>query len=277
MDTQLLYIGANGSSLDLFNDNYFDLVDFDGMTSASASVYTSTASLMDGDKLNNVQANYRACTLDLRVKNGVDVELAKRHVLRVVKHKQAGTLRLTQGDRETELVGIVEAISLPRFSNECTIQIEMYCNFPYWRDAEYMSLTISRILKTHHFKLVIPAPFPLGVYDLNMTQVYTNDGDVATGCEITIIALGEVVNPTLYKADGTYIGVIDKLEANDKVVISTEKGRKFINKNGESIISKIKAGSKFLQIETGDNSFTIDAESGERNLYFTISFKRCYV
>ena len=283
MYTKLTYSAANGAMLDLFNDDYFDIVAADSLTSANVTIATMTTPSIDGDTVNNVQANPRAITFDLRVKNYVDVEFCKRHILNVVKIKQTGTLTFTQGtgdeQRIIEISGVVESIDLPRFNNNCTMQISLHCPDSFWQDINDLVFEISRIIGCHHFAVYFPmnAPIPLGVIDKQMTQSYTNDGDVTTGMIITIIATGDVTNPTIYNSKGEYIGVNDSMVVNDKIVINTNKGQKTITKNGVSIFNKIKSGSSFLQMETGENQFTIDADSGDPFMYFNIMFKRRFV
>lgn len=283
MYTKLEYIAANGAILDLFNDEMFDLVDADGLTVANATIATTTTPTVDGDTINNIQANPRGIILDLRVKNYIDVELCKRHILNVVKHKQTATLRYTQGTGTDERIivisGVIESISLPRFSNDCTIQISMYCSNSYWEDLNAIVVEISRIIPAHHFEICFPlgAPIPLGVIDRTMTKTYYNDGDVNTGMTITIIATGSATNPTIYNSRGEFIGLNDSLVVGDKVVITTSKGQKTITKNGVAVLNKIKAGSTFLQMETGENVFTIDADTGDEYVYFNITFKRKFI
>lgn len=283
MFTSLIYTAANDATLDLFHDEMFDTINADGLTLANTSIAASTVPTMDGDTINNVQANPRGITFDFRVKNYVDVEACKRHILNVIKLKQNGTLTFTQGTGKEQRIitisGVVQSIELPRFSNACTMQVSLYCSAPFWQDLNDIILQIARALPAHHFEVYFPinAPIPLGIIDQNMTQVYTNDGDAAAGMIITIIATGDVTNPTLYRSTGEYIGINDTLTTNDKVVIDTNRGHKTITKNGVSIFSKIKQGSTFLQMETGDNEFTIDADTGDANMYFTIAFKRRFV
>ena len=284
MNTNLTIIGANGSSLDLFNNPLFDLVGADGLTGVSVSLASSTTPNADGDSINNMQTQPRGIVLDLQIKNGVIVETAKRDILRVIKPKQKARLIFEQGERVTEIWGIVQNIEMPRFGNGVIMQISLYCSAPYWEDVNYIALELSRVLDLHWFDiagggLAFPAEgIAFGEYDLNMTQVYTNDGDADCGMIITIIALADVTNPVLYKADGSFIGVNDTLVAGDEIIINTNRGKKSITKNGVSIFSKIKQGSTFLQMETGDNSFTIDSDNGtDGNMYFTLQFKRRFV
>ena len=285
MNTELKYIGVNGNVINLFQNKLFCLTHADGLTSVSSSIASSTTPGMDGDKINNIQTQPRGIVLDLEIRRGVSVEDAKRYILRTIKPKQRGTLRLTQGDRVTEIEGIVESVNMPRFGDGVTMQVSLYCSEPYWSDVENVLVEISRIIGLHYFTSTDgdmlyfpPDGIPLGEYDLNMTRTYTNDGDADCGMIIHIIALGDVTNPVIYKADGSYIGVNTTMVKGDEIIINTNSGKKAITKNGTNILSKIKSGSTFLQLDTGDNELTIDSDGGtEGNVYFMLEFKRRFV
>ena len=283
MDTALHYIGANGNDVDLFRNDYFELTNADGLTGVSSDISSSTTPSMDGDKVNNVRTQPRGIVLDLRVKNGVDVEEAKRYILHTIKPKQKGRLVFTQRGRAIDITGVVEAISMPRFGRGVVMQVSLYCSSPYWQDVENVLVEISRAISLHYFPidengLAFPSDgIPFGEYDLNMTQTYTNDGDADCGMVISIIAIGDVTNPVIYKADGSYIGVNDSLVAGDELIINTNRGEKRITKNGTNVLNKIKSGSSFIQLDTGDNELTINSDSGQGNMYFAITFKRRFV
>ena len=284
MDTTLHYIGANGSMLDLFDNPYVDLVDAEGITENASDIAASTTPSMDGDKINNIVTQPRGITLSLQIKDDVPVEEAKRYILRSIKPKQKGRLVLHQPGRDIQIFGVVESISMPRFGHGINMQVSLYCSDPYWKDVENVLLQISRILNMHYFPideggLAFPAEgIPFGEYDLNMTRTYTNDGDAECGMIITIIALADVVNPTIYKADGSFIGVNDSMVVGDEIIINTNRGEKSITKNGANILSKIKPGSSFIQLDTGDNELTIDSDGEtEGNVYFLLTFKRRFV
>ena len=281
-DTKIEYIAANGLTLDLFNDAYFDTTNIDGLTTANATLATTTTPTVDGDTINNIQGNPRTIIFDFKVKTGVDVETCKRHILNVIKWKQKGTLQLTQGTGEEQRIikidGVIQTVDMPRFNNNVTMQVVLYCSNSLFEDLNAIVIEISRIIDAHHFPVVFPngSPIALGVIDQEMQKSYVNDGDAATGVIITITALGNVTNPVISKA-GQFIGVNDSLVNGDVVVIDTNKGHKTITKNGVSILNKIKAGSTFIQMETGDNVFVINADSGAGNMYFNITFKRRFV
>lgn len=278
------FVSAKGTSMPLLNNQYFTLTGIDGFTTVWSTLSSVVVPFVDGDTVTNVQATPRSVVLYLRLRESAGIETAKRYVLQYVKPKLTGKIHLEQDGRNVELDGIVEAIDLPRFELGCTMAITMHCSMPYWQDVDYAVAEISEIINLHYFPipqggLAFPADgIPFGVFDDDLTQTVQNRGDVEAGMIIQIIATGTVVNPRIIDSEtGEYIGVNDTLQGNDEITICTLKGQKSISKNGANVIDKILEGSTFMQIPTGDTEYTIGADSGIDNLYFTLSFKQRYI
>ena len=233
------YISARGDRLPLAPNNLFFLVNVDGQTAAASSIASMAISGADGVIVNNVQTNPRQIVIDLRIKNGVDVEEAKRAVLKVVKVKQRGTLEWTQNDRTVVISGIVESIEMPRWNNAVTMQITLHCDQPFWEDSEFIVQQISDAINLHYFTDVamdmIYFPdegIPLGEYNTTRTQRFYNDGDVSVGIEINIVAFEDVTNPIIYDNNGNFFGVgygngakQVKMKQGEHMVITTHKKR----------------------------------------------------
>jgi hypothetical protein len=298
------YISARGERLPLANNSLFVLTNVDGHTSAAASIASSVMSGADGDVVNNVQANPRTIVLDLRIRSGVDVEAAKRAVLKVVKIKQRSTLEWTQNNRTVSITGVVESIDMPRWNDAVTMQITMYCDQPFWEDVDYIVQQISEAIDLHYFTdgatdmLYFPAEgIPFGEYDTLRTKECYNDGDVSVGLEISIVALDTVTNPIIYDGNGNFFGLgyaaTPKsgmlrdyaptttnfvMEAGDHVVITTHKGNKTVKLNGEVIFRHIKPQSTWLQLAAGNNQFTINSDDDSlTNMTFSLIYKQRYV
>lgn len=278
------FVSAKGAEMPLLNNQYFSLIEIEGFTTVQSSIASIVVPFVDGDTITNIQAQPRSVVLYLRLKESAGIEAAKRYIFQYVKPKLTGTLQLQQDERNIQLAGLVEEIDLPRFEQGCTMAITLHCSQPYWQDVDFVVAEISEIIDLHYFPidqggLAFPTEgVPFGAYDDDLTQELTNNGDVETGLVITIISTGTVVNPRIYNtATGDFIGITDTLAGNDEVIISTIKGQKTITKNGVNIIDKIMQGSTFLQLETGTNEFTIQADSGIDEVYFTMTFKQLYV
>lgn len=279
MNLELL---SNYGALPLWENEHFVVSNIDGMTAAAVSVASNTVYSLDGDRITNMQTQPRQIVIDLRIKQSVSVEAAREYVLRYVKPKQEVTLRLTYdlsgGEQSKAISGRVSAITLPRFTSQAVMQISIYCPQPYWEDAAFITQYISDILDAHRFAITWSEPLPMGVYNLTRTREIVNNGDAAVGMIVTITAQGDVVNPALYNnLTGEHIGIIDALEAGDEIVINTIRGQKAITKNGENVLSKLRAGSAWLQLDVGSNILLVDADSGADSMYFALTFKQAYV
>jgi hypothetical protein len=301
---KLDYISARGDRLPLIANELFELAHIDGMTTAATSISSSTMGGADGDVVNNVQANARPITIDLRVRNGVNVEDAKRAVLQVVKIKQQGSLEWTQNDRAVVITGTIESVDMPRWSDAVTLQISMYCSQPFWEDVEFVVQQISEAIDLHYFEdsaagmlHFIESGIPFGEYDTIRTKEFYNDGDVAVGLEISIVALDTVTNPIIYDGNGNFFGLgyapLPKsgmmrdnasfsttftMQAGDNVVITTHKGNKTVKLNGEMIYQHIRPRSTWLQLEAGDNVFTINSDDDSiTNMTFSLIYKQRYI
>lgn len=280
---KLEYITSKGDVLSLTNNSKFKLSHVDGITTANVNISSSTVASMDGDFINNKRVTPRSIILDLAIET--NVEETKRYILRYIKPKQKCILRMNQNDRPVQIEGIVETIEMPRFTEQAIMQVTLYCSQPYWEDVEDTITDLSETLDLHYFTdqpddmLYFPEEgIPFGEYDANRTKAFTNNGDVEVGLKIHIVALGHVVNPTIYNSNGDFIGANIELDSGDEIIINTAKGNKTITLNGQNILSKIKEGSTWLQLPINDDEFTIDADNEtEANMYFTIVYKQRYV
>lgn len=289
---KLDYISARGDRMPLVSNNLFALVSVDGHTAASSSIASMAISGADGVIVNNVQADPRPIAVTLRIRNGIDVEEAKRAVLKFVKIKQLGTLEWTQKDRTVVISGIVESIEMPRWNNDVVMQFTLHCAQPFWEDIDFIVKQINETIDLHYFTdgatdmLYFPEDgIPFGAYDTIRTKQFHNDGDVAVGIEIHILALKDVTNPIIYDNNGNFFGVgygsgtkQVKMQQGEQMVITTHKGKKSVILNGKNLLSKVRPQSTWLQLEAGDNLFTIDSDDEIfTNMSFSIIYKQRYV
>ncbi len=301
----LNYVSARGDILPLTANPLFYLTHVDGQTAAGTSIASAVVGGIDGDTVNSIQATPRTVILDLRIKSGVDVEDAKREILKVVKLKQRGGLVWTQNARTIILSGIVETVEMPRWTNETVMQITLHCDQPFWEDIDDVVQQLNEAINLHYFTdapvgmLYFPeSGIPLGAYDTIRVKSFHNDGDVAVGLEISIYAHDTVTNPIIYDQNGNYFGLGYEIEsesggagigsawesvpfvmhAGDHVVITTHKGNKKVTLNGVNVYDKIKPRSTWLQLETGDNQFSINSDDESvSNMSFSLIYRQRYV
>lgn len=303
----LEYVSARGDVLPLANNPLFYISNVEGQTSAGTSLATATIGGVDGDTVNSVQATGRTIILDLRIKAGVDVEQAKREILRVVKLKQQGGLMWTQNGRIVKITGVVESVTMPRWTGTAIMQLTLHCEQPYWEDVDDVIQQISEAISLHYYTggtsdmLYFPEDgIVLGEYDTTRVKSFYNAGDVDVGVEITITAHETVTNPIIYDQNGNFFGLgyvetytdVDadgnaisatitnplEMQAGDNVVITTHRGNKTVTLNGVNIFDKIKPQSTWLQLKTGDNAFSINSDDESvSNMSFSMKYKQRYI
>ena len=288
----MVYKSARGEVFPLTENNFFWLVGVDGQTGVASSIYASTIGGVDGDAVNNVQAMPRTLVFYLRIKSGVNVEEAKRHILRIIKPKQRGSVEWTQESRTVSISGYVEEISMPRWESGVVMTISIHCDQPFWEDVDYTVQHINEYIDLHYFTdsrtdmlYFEDSGIAFGEYDTTRTKTFQNSGDVAIGMEISIVALDTVTNPIIYDENGDFFGcgygdgekhIV--MKAGDNIVITTHRGGKTVKLNGESIFTKIKPRSKWLQLAAGENTFTVNSDDESfSNMTFSLSYKQRYV
>ena len=120
------------------------------------------------------------------------------------------------------------------------------------------------------------------------TIVYSGDAEI--GVTITIHAIGEARNITIYNTGTREIMRIDtdKLKAftgsgiipGDEIVICTVKGQKSITllRNGKTtnILNCLDKNADWFQLAKGDNIFAYTVEEGRANLQFRIENRIVY-
>lgn len=287
---ELIYISKWGGTLDLVKNNLFWLTNVDGMTAAATDISSVVIGGIDGDTINNIQAQPRGIIFDLRIKQTANVEEAKREILRIVKLKQTCTLQWTQNNRPLTIKGVVDAVTMPRFTNGVTMQISIHCGQPFWEDLNEIVAEINDAINLFYFTdydddmLYFPEEgIPFGEYDTSRTRTFDNTGDVSVGMTIEVLAYKTVTNPIIYDANGNFFGVgygskSVIMYAGDILVINTQAGEKSVLLNGVSQLDKVKPRSTWLQLQAGENEFSINSDDAETdNMVFTLSYKQRYI
>lgn len=278
---ELTYTSKQNTTIDLAENEDFILKDVDGLTGVDVNLSTVTIAMADGDDVTNTKTKPRPINLYFEIKPGVDPEQAKRRILAVIKPKGRGTLNFSYEGRNLEIQGVVETIKMPRFNNKVTMQVQFYCNYPYWQDAAAIIGQVSKILGLFHYKMTVTAANPIifGQILGQATNIINNEGDVATGCLIHLIATGDgVINPKIERAiDGAYFQINATMNAGDEIIINTNKGQKSVVKNSVSIIDQVASGSTWFQLEVGENEFTVTDDSTGGNLKTNFEYKRSFV
>lgn len=291
---RLLLTNKNNQVLDLYNNRTRWAVKRAVLHGIETEIAESDTPYMDGSNVDSVKALPRTIEIVLKLKGNVKANIA--YFTSIVKSKQYVTLREIDGKRDITIRGIVTVPPYSTMERSCEIAFNIYCGKPYWEDLEYIVNSIKNTKDLLYFPMQ-GQYFPyegrlFGLIDMSLEKTFTNKGDTAVGMEISILALGKIVKPRIScssgEQNGWYMQVNVTLNADDELKIITEKGKKQITINGsdlytvsalqrEPILNLLEfVGNDWLQLEQGENTFNVTAESGATNAYLNMIYKGRY-
>lgn len=289
---QLTLTNKNNQILDLLNNrDKFILSAAEGLHGIETDIAESETPYTDGTTIESVKALPRGIELVFILRG--DIKASIDYFTSIVKSKQFVTLREVEGDRDIAIKGVATIPPYSRMLQTCKISLSIHCGQPYWEDVAYFVQIISEYIDLLNFPVdgqyfpVIGRPF--GAIDTDLTKTFENKSDTSVGMVIEIVAKGEVVNPRIVCATGGQVGWYMQLnitlQADDYLEISTVKSNKYITingletYNGEPILNYLEwQGEDWLQLETGENTFSVTTEGGatNSNVYFSLIYKGRY-
>lgn len=292
---QLLLTNKNGDTLDLLNSrDRFILYKADALHGIDTDISESTRPFIDGTTIESVRALPRSIELGFKIVG--NVQAAIDYFTTYVKSKQFVTLEEINEDQDIVIKGVATIPPYTRMLQACEINLTIYCGQPYWEDAQTIIGALTMYLDLLYFptegQYFTEYGRPFGAIDSDVTKTFYNQSDTSVGMLIEIIGLGEVVNPRISCDSGDQVGWYMQLNItlnqNDIVTINTVRGQKSITINGSTLYNNQPilnylefSGNDWLQLETGNNTFSATAEvDGERvpapNVYFGINYKGRY-
>ena len=269
-----------GEVLNLTSNPDYTVYNIDGLTPPRATVSTSVNATMDGSSVNNTRVEKRNIVIYTTI-NGA-VEAKRISLYKYFPVKRDVKLYFSNGTRDTVIEGVVELIECNLFSNRQVAQISIICPKPYFKSVEQLVTHFSDISKLFAFPFSIPeSGIEFSAMTSNIRKSIINVGDVPTGVIMELVANGTVVNPVIYDVlKRTHMALNFTLQPSDKIIINTNVGEKSINlvRNGvaTNILGNMVHDSDWFILESGDNVFTFDAESGNNNLQITFTTSLLY-
>lgn len=271
--------------------------DINGLGPAKANINMTDLATKDGSLYNSARLDKRNITMQLMLTEAPDIETSRQRTYKYFPIKKRILFTIELDNRIAKTYGYVESNEPDIFSKEETMSVSIICDDPYFYLAKGDGIN------TTTFYGVEPLfEFDFGNESLdedliefgsieNETEknVYY-DGDSEVGITITIHALGEVHNITIYNVVTREYMEIDTdiineltgsgIVAGDTIIISTIRGNKSILllRGGiyTNILNCLTRGSDWFQLAKGDNIFTYICEYGSENLEFKIENQVIY-
>lgn len=269
-----------GEALSLTTNDNYTVYRIEGLTPPQATINSSVNATTDGSNVNSVRVNNRNLVLYMTI-NG-DVEANRINLYKYFPIKKTVKLYFKNGSREVYIEGVVELIECDIFSQRQMAQVSIICPKPYFKGVENFVSYFSDISNLFEFPFAIAeSGVEISAITNNIRKSIINSGDIETGAVIELFALGTVVNPIIYDVlKQTHFKLNMTLQASDTVVINTNVGEKSVTliRNGISTnaMGYMAQDNDWFVLESGDNIFTYDCDSGNTNLQITFTTSILY-
>lgn len=292
------YLG-DSITLDLANPEKsgFIVKSITGLGPGTASINTTEVSTNDGSLYNSSRLPSRNIVITLGYLWKSSVEDVRQLSYKYFPIKKKLTLLIRTDNRQAEIEGYVESNDPEIFSKEEGADISIICPNPFFYSAgEFGTNTtiFSGIEALFEFPFrndsLTECLLEMGSIEIATEKVITYNGDAEIGVTITIHAIGEATNITIYNTGTRELMKIDTdkiasytgsgIVSGDDIVICTIKGSKSISliRGGKTtnILNCLSKEADWFQLAKGENVFAYVAESGSSNLQFKIENRVIY-
>lgn len=260
------------------NEAKFTIDKVTGLNPPASTLYF-TENIGDGDQFQHERTGKRNVVINMFI-NG-DVERNTLDLYEIVQTGKYIKIYITKEYRNVWIEGRVETCEIDNFTMNTTCQISILCPEPWWKDFEQSINTMNSTESKFYFPYYTVEPKPVSVYNQIEILTLINKGNVSSGMTIEMIAKEKVVNPIIYnRKTREYIGLGSsekpyEMKTGDKIIISSypnNKKIKLVRDTVETnIFNSLTQGSKFLEVDVGENIFTFTADEGSE--YLDIAFK----
>lgn len=273
----------------------FVITSVTGLGAGKADINTTDMSTNDGSFYNSARVQQRNIVLSLRYLFKKTIEDVRHLSYKYFPLKKKVKLLIETDNRNLEIEGYVESNEPDIFSKEESADISIICPYPFFYSGDGVQTTI--------FSGVEPMfEFPFSNESLNTNllimgeiqnkteNVVVYNGDIETGVTITIHAIGEASDITIYNVTTRESMTIDTgkiarftgsgIVAGDDIIICTIVGEKSVTllRGGKTynILNCINRDTDWFELVKGDNLFAYAASFGMSNLQFKIENRSVY-
>lgn len=273
------------------------ITEIEGLGPVKADINMTSLATADGDIYNSSRLQSRNIVISARFTYAKTIEEARLLSYKYFPIGKKVKFQIETDSRFAETEGYVESNEPNIFSKETDVSISILCESPFFlasgkeskQDVDFSAVEPKFEFEFSNESTSEPLLEFGNIVNKKENTVYY-DGDSETGCIITIHAIGNVKNITIYnvKTRETMFLDTDKLTTltgqgfvyGDTISINTIKGHKSITLLREgintNILNILGKDSDWFQLAKGDNLFAFVAEYGEQNIQFTITTQIAY-
>lgn len=277
---KLIVENEKGEKLNLTNNSSYIVAQTTGLTPVNASINTTTMALGDGSVYNSSRLSERNITMTIVPRK--DIEKSRINLYQYIRTKRYIKIYITTKMRDVYIEGYVESMEGDLYENPQKLMVSIICPNPFFKDVEKNVVNFSNVTKMFEFPFALPTAGDI----ISTLEVYQetnvhNESDSDTGVIFDLYARDTVKNPTIYnQTKNENFSLECELIEGDHIIINTQKGKKsakIIRNNEEiNILNKIKKGSNWLTLESGDNIISYICDEGGHNLNIIITIEHIY-
>lgn len=260
-----------GDTLELTHNEAYGITNIDGLDPPDVVINTTHNVGYDGDEFNSAYIQPRQITVTMAINS--PAEGNRINLYRYLRLKEAIRVFYKNGTRDVYIDGYVQSMQIAFFKKKQTAQIVIKCPHPPFNGiaVEEQQMYAVHSLFTFPFSIEVGDPIPFSEIVTGQDKTIINGGDIDTGVEITIDAVGAVDTPMIYNVDtGEYMIFDLEMETGDTITIDTRRGQKsaYLIRNGvkQNIVGRLRFGSTWFRLRPGENLFTSDADTSPENM-----------
>ena len=264
-----------GNTLELTGNPNYTVFKIEGLNPPQVNINNSVNTTTDGSKINSVRLGNRNIVIYMTIEG--DIEANRINLYKYFPVKKTVKLYFSNNSRDISICGTVELIECDLFSERQVAQISIICPQPYFKSVNELVSVFSDVSPMFSFPFSIAkGGVEVSAITTNVRKSIINTGDVETGAIIKLFAIGTVVKPVIYDVlKRTHIRLNITMLASDTLVINTNVGEKSIELIRDGVtynaLGYMSPDSTWFLLESGDNVFTYDTESGNNNLQITFT------
>lgn len=275
----------------------FAIKSIKGLGAVDATINTTEVATNDGAYFNSARLSSRNIVFELLFLHSPTVEYVRQLSYKFFPIKKKVTLRFETDNRLAEIEGYVESNDPDIFTKTEGTSISIICPNPYFYSVGEDGTTIT-VFSGIEAKFEFPFSnesltrplLEMGSIMNRTSQVVVYNGDAEIGVTISIYALGEAENITIYNSATRQSMTIntEKLKqitgygviAGDEITICTMKEKKSISllRDGKTtnILNCLDKNTDWFILVKGENVFAYEADNGANNLQFRVVNQTIY-
>lgn len=267
----------------------FVLTDAEGLYEVRNNLYTNDNTSIDGAAYQGSVVTKREITLSIADKSLSNHQQNRELLYAVFKPASKGRLIYEENGLLREIGYYVESVFVESIPSARPATISLVCPDPFFTDTGDILVEMAGWEPLFEFPFEIPASgieFEQRVNE-RLKTIQNNSAAESTGMNITLTAIGTVVNPTIehvQKNEHITLGSSSRpftMVSGDQLVISTEDGNKHAYLIRDGVTSNVNyymsEDSTFIQLRRGMNSIGYSSEEGESYIMVSIAFRYKYL